>query len=168
MIFDSPSMLVLRNKYAHAPDYRVPKIVFLDRSDELAQERAYLEHIVASVRVAKQSDWIGRLLSEDHAQFMGAWFEMMLWRWLQERGDVEVEPQIDGAYPDFAFEDEDGSTLIHDVDMRRHRLQASYVQNPFASVPVDGTQFSVESRFVLVGNTGDSYQMKWLPGDEVE
>jgi hypothetical protein len=85
MIFDSSAMRRLRLKYSSEPDFSAPRIVLIDRSTKFAGEREYLEQLVSQALVARQRDWIGRLLNEDHAQFMGAWFEIMLYGWLLQK-----------------------------------------------------------------------------------
>jgi hypothetical protein len=105
MIFDDERMGTLREKYSHQPDYQVPKIVALDRIDELAGERAYLETLIREVPAPKQKDLLGKLLQDNEGRHMGAWFELMLFGWLKEnhRGQVIVEPHIEGHAPDFAL-----------------------------------------------------------------
>lgn len=104
VIFDSAEMARLREKYAGDRDFRVPNIVFLDRSDELGGERAQIEDVMSSIPAAVQKDWSARLLSTDHAQHKGVWFQILLTPWLRQMGDTVVEPEIHGANPDFVVE----------------------------------------------------------------
>lgn len=101
MIFDNPTLGKLRSQYAEEPDYIVPYIILLDRKNDLIDERLLLETIITSVSPEKQKDWLGRLCSKEEHQYMGAWFEMMLFHWLLPSGDIEVEPEILGNRPDF-------------------------------------------------------------------
>jgi len=103
MIFDSPQILVLRKKYKKQPDFLVPHIILLDKLEKLSGERAYLEDIISSVSEKKQKDWLGRLLSEYHEQYMGAWFEMMLVGWCRDIGQVDIEPNLVGNFPDLSI-----------------------------------------------------------------
>jgi hypothetical protein len=103
VIFDSEAMLDLRRKYAALDNRHVPEVVFLDRSDRLAAEREILEYLLSVAPIAKQKDWLGRLVNEDNGQFWGAWFEIMLWEWLQAIGPVTPEPEIVGDKPDFVL-----------------------------------------------------------------
>lgn len=97
-------MSALRDKYAATLDNRdVPEIVFLDRSDRLAAEREILEHLLGAAPQFKQKDWLGRLVNEANEQFWGAWFEIMLWEWLQTVGSAVPEPEIEGNWPDYAL-----------------------------------------------------------------
>ena len=96
-------MLELRKKYEKQPDILAPDIVLLDRLQHLAGERAYLEETIAAVEQNKQKDWLGRLINIDHGQYMGAWFEMMLVSWCREVGQIEIEPNIKGDFPDLSI-----------------------------------------------------------------
>lgn len=104
MIFDSPRMQELLKTYENEPDFMVPEIVFLTRTDKLENERAYFEELFAMAPAIKHNDWLGRLLSEDHEQFRGVWFEIMLYGWLLKIGNTEVEPIIEGNSPDYSVE----------------------------------------------------------------
>jgi hypothetical protein len=104
MIFDSPRMQELLKAYENQPDFMVPEIVFLARTNKLETERAYLEELFGKAPEIKHKDWLGRLLSEDHEQFRSVWFEIMLYGWLMKIGSTEVEPIIEGYYPDYSVE----------------------------------------------------------------
>jgi hypothetical protein len=101
MIFDSLQMETLREEYKDRESSVLPRIVFLDQSDKLSGERQYLEYLITLVPREKQKDWLGRILNDDYIQHLGAWFEIMLFGWLKEIGNVEVEPLICGKKPDF-------------------------------------------------------------------
>jgi len=102
MIFDSVLMQRLREEYASVPDCCVPKVVFLDRSADLAGERQYLETLLQSVPEAQKRRWLKFLLTDDHGNHLGAWFEIMLYGWLQRVGRVVIEPDVGGDLPDFS------------------------------------------------------------------
>lgn len=104
MIFDSPQMIALRERFKNIPNYEVPEIVFLDRYLSYSGERDLLEALLRDVSNQKQLDWLGRLVSEDPSQHIGAWFEIMLFGWLKEYFTVQVEPEILGNYPDFVLD----------------------------------------------------------------
>jgi len=112
MIFDTPKMQAMRDKYCEIPNFQVPGIVALDREEELVKERAYLESLIASVKPAKQKEWLGRLLDESWSQYIGAWFEMMLYGWLQKVGEVEIEPEVEGDLPDFMLKLADQTIVV--------------------------------------------------------
>lgn len=103
MIFDSPQIIALREKYRELPNYEVPEVVFLDRHDDYKGERLLLEDLLEKVSANKQKDWIGRFVNKDAQQHIGAWFEIMLYGWLLEHFDVLVEPEILGNFPDFVL-----------------------------------------------------------------
>jgi hypothetical protein len=103
MIFDTPEMERLRKRYASVSDFRVPRIIYLDRDSQLAGERFYLEDLFASAPQQKWSDWLHRLVNDDEAQHLGAWFEIILYGWLQEIGPVIVAPGTEGDDPDMAL-----------------------------------------------------------------
>lgn len=104
MLFDAPQMQSLSNAYEDQPDFKVPEIVFLARSEKLTSERNCMEELFVQAPETKRKDWLGRLLSIDHEQFRSAWFEIMLFGWLKNIGNVEVEPIIEGNYPDYSVE----------------------------------------------------------------
>ncbi len=114
MIFDTPKMQELLSRYQNQPDFMVPEIVFLARTARFNMHRACLEKIFVRAPETKRSDWLGRILSIDHEQYRGAWFEMMLFNWLKELGAVEIEPIIEGNYPDYSVE----------IDKRRIIIEA--------------------------------------------
>jgi hypothetical protein len=101
VIFDSPEVNQLRLQYKDQPNYKVRDILLLDRKENYSGERLLLEEIMSMVSGSKRKDWIGRLCAKEPAQFISAWFEMMLLHWLEPVGPVEVEPEILGNYPDF-------------------------------------------------------------------
>jgi len=102
MIFDSPEMQILREQYAGRHLYGVPPIVLVDRSATLVQERDFLEHIISEAPADKQKEWLKkRLYSNQWEQYLGGWFEMMLFGWLKQAGAVRIEPDIVGTKPDF-------------------------------------------------------------------
>jgi hypothetical protein len=104
MVFDSPQVQSLLRIYETEPDFMVPEIVFLARTEKLENERIYIEDLFARASEIKQRDWLGRLVSNNHQQFRSVWFEIMLFGWLQNLGSVEIEPSIEGNYPDFSIE----------------------------------------------------------------
>lgn len=111
MIFDSPQMVYLREKYRDLPLHEVPKVVFLDRITRYYGEKLLLEELFKSVSLNKQKDWFGRLINEESEQHIGAWFEIMLYGWLKEHFIVQVEPELMGNYPDFTL-DIQGNPLV--------------------------------------------------------
>lgn len=112
MIFDSEEMKKLRKKYLHDRDYRVPEIVYLDRSKEYCEERKFLEDIFLSIPEDKRNQVLGRFLSIKDSQHLGAWFELMVNGWLNEFTSVMPEPSIEGNDPDFLIDLEDQKIVI--------------------------------------------------------
>ncbi len=103
MIFDSKQMAELRRKYADVPLYSAPRIIRLARNPDLAAEREYLETTVRCATGTKRKQWLAELLDdEDDGKHYGTWFEMMLYGWLCQVGEVEIEPVVDESNPDFA------------------------------------------------------------------
>ncbi|MBI5880389.1 MAG: hypothetical protein HZB53_22280 [Chloroflexi bacterium] len=103
MIFDTAEVRQLCEKHRGEEDFRVPKIVFLARSDSVAGEREYIERLAALVDEEKRIEWVNSLTAPDDGKHLGAWFEIMLFGLLQELGPVEVQPDIEGDSPDFRF-----------------------------------------------------------------
>lgn len=118
MIFDSEEMAKLREKYKDEPDFRVPKIVFLDRTEAFSSERGLLEKLVESIDPAKRKGLFKRFLSIDDSQHVGAWFEILLYGWLKKFFETEYEPEIEGNYPDFQI-----STGYQNVILEAHVIQ---------------------------------------------
>jgi hypothetical protein len=98
-------MTKLLSKYANVPDHAVPPVVYLARAPKMAAERDYLEHLVTSapLTASKCRDWIHRLVKTSYEDYKPAWFEIMLYGWLREIGEVEVEPDLEGDAPDFVL-----------------------------------------------------------------
>ncbi len=109
MIFDSGRIQRLREKYALVHPCDWPRILWVDREHPTWQ--AYLEDIIRTVPSAIQQDWLHRLVNQDDAQYMGAWFEMMLFGWLQQIGDVTPHPGGESE-PDFLLRAQDQEILI--------------------------------------------------------
>jgi hypothetical protein len=103
MIFDTHEMKKLIQNFEGQSDALVPNIVYLGRSESMAIERDYLENLIKLAPKFKQKDWIRRLMKEEAGQHIGAWFEMMLYGWLSDLGHVDVEPELEGNYPDFSL-----------------------------------------------------------------
>lgn len=101
MIFDSPIVQLLREKYANEADYNVPYVVLLDRHNDRLDERATLERSIRDADAGKQKDWLARLCSKEEGQALSAWFEMMLYHWLKTAWRVDIEPVLLGKRPDF-------------------------------------------------------------------
>jgi hypothetical protein len=170
MIFDSESMSRLRAQYASEPDYAVPKIVCLDRSDILASEREHLEELAQSAPQHVQKGWVGRLLSTDPAQHIGAWFEIMLYGWLLEIGPVVPEPLTEGTRPDFSVriaEQEiyiEARALLVDADYRERERRLSEIREALQQIKLP---FIVTIRRFKAGESTDSQRIadeaaKWL------
>jgi hypothetical protein len=102
MIFDSHRVQSLMLEYESEPDFLLPSVVFLARSKKLENECLYIESLIRQVAPAKHKEWLSRLLNVDDAQYLGAWFEIMLFGWMKNVGVVEVEPIIKGNYPDLS------------------------------------------------------------------
>jgi len=103
ILFDAKQTVKLRQKYGSVPDLFAPEVVKLDRLEFLSEERKYLERLVRSVPQNIQQKWIGDFATVDNGQHIGAWFEIMLYGWLQQIGQVKPEPQVEGNLPDFSI-----------------------------------------------------------------
>ncbi len=112
MIFDSPEIASLKTKNERIPKFYWPGILQLAAEEELQGDRKLLEELIQSVPSKKQKDWLGRLVNEKWDQHISAWFEMMLFSWLQNVGQVQVEPEIEGEFPDFSVNIEGKSYII--------------------------------------------------------
>lgn len=104
MIFDTPEMQRLRDKFKNVPDFDAPEIVLLDRNQHLLGERDYLEEIIRSVPEYTQKKWINNLLSNDIENHMGTWFEMTLFGWMQDKDGFTVQPEIEDGSPDITLD----------------------------------------------------------------
>ena len=105
-------MQELAKKYEDKPDFLVPENVYFARTPKLENSRVYFEELICSVSEEKQKEWLGRLLDTNHANYRGAWFEMMLFGWLNDLGIVEVEPTVEGNLPDYSVEIEGQKIFI--------------------------------------------------------
>lgn len=102
----------------------VPSAVFLARSDKCKYEREYLECLVSQAPETKQKDWINRISREDEINHLSSWFEIMLYGWLKQLGDVKIEPEIDGKRPDFSM-DLQGKEFIFEARVRMETIHSS-------------------------------------------
>ena len=50
----------------------------------------------------------------------------------------------------------------HDKKNKTRYLRSWYVQNPYANVEIDPVVFPAESRFIVVGQSDKSFEMKWV------
>jgi hypothetical protein len=89
------------DRYPNQIEPIVPSVVFLAKSDKILKERKCLEELVSHVPETKQKNWINHISSEDEVSYLSSWFKMMLYGWLRQLGDVEIEPEINGKRPDF-------------------------------------------------------------------
>ncbi len=140
MIFTSPAWLAYA-KYADTPDFLVPEILLIDRLPEFVDEVTYLETLFQTAPAAKQSDWLGSLLSERPGQHIGAWFEIMLFGWLRTVGVIEVEPTLLGNQPDFLarvggdeIAIEARAVLISEQERRKKTMDAEVI-NALHAIP---------------------------------
>jgi len=112
MVFDTPEMQRLRNKFKNESDFDAPEIVLLDRSQHLLGEREYLEEIIRSVPEYTQKKWQNNLLSDDIDNHMGTWFEMMLFGWIQDNDGFTAQPEIEDGNPDITLDADDQRIFI--------------------------------------------------------
>lgn len=110
MIFDSPAMTRLDDGYATASD--MPYAVLLNRADDAAEHRAQLERIVASAPDGVRKRWTKDLVSSDNGSFVGAWFEVMMFDWLNCIGNVIPSPTVSGNHPDFLLSTNGQSIVV--------------------------------------------------------
>jgi hypothetical protein len=118
MLFDSLAMQKMLQKYKDWSDTRVPEVVLLGRSQTAATERLYLESLAGLVPESRQKDLVGRFVINNNHQHLGAWFQLMLFGWLNEvassnAGETLFEPEIEGNYPDFALNLPHLQTLVN-------------------------------------------------------
>lgn len=158
MIFDSPKMIALRRKYQGSPDYEVPEIVLIDRLTDFAGERYFLENLISKVSQTKQKDWIGRLVNKEPQRHIGAWFEIMLYGWLLENFIVDVEPEINGTYPDFVINGPDyqfaieAKAFLISPDDRENNQKFRCVSKALESIQ---KPFLIEFKFKQLGEKID-------------
>jgi len=156
MIFDTPKMQRLRDKFKNVPDFDAPEIVLLDRSEHLLGEREYLEEIFKSVPEYTQKKWINNLLSNDIDNHMGTWFEMMLFGWIQDKDGFTAQPEIEDGNPDITLNADNQlifieakAILTEESDRERNRrLAAVFLALKTISLPfgLSIEQLSLKSR----------------------
>lgn len=127
MVFDSPKMRALREKYKDQDNYEVRHIILLDRHDGFDGERMLIEQLAdklaSELNKKRFNKWLGNFLVENNNQHLGAWFEIMLYGWLKQninqQWNVNFEPSIMGNNPDFSIGN--GNELIV-IEARGHGL----------------------------------------------
>jgi hypothetical protein len=124
LIFDSPKIRKILDKYANQINSMVPSAVFLARADKCSNERDYLEELIIQTPPTKQKDWLDRISSEDEVNHLSSWFEMMLYGWLRDLGEVEIEPEINGKRPDFCATIL-GNRIIFEARVRTETIHTS-------------------------------------------
>lgn len=112
MVFDSPEMIALRNRFSSELSFRVPEIVFMDRYDGCKQEKEIIEKLAHCYPPQKLKDWLGNFINTNRQQHIGAWFEIMVFEWLKQNFAVQVAPDINGKQPDFLIEANANPVLI--------------------------------------------------------
>lgn len=114
MIFDSPKIEKLRNRYAKVGVDRKPWIVLLDEMSHFEEERILLERLLEENPAKTCNDLLQKLLSDQQGQQIGAWFQLMLFDWLRQNdiGQVTHEPSIEGENPDFLVLSQKGQIVI--------------------------------------------------------
>jgi hypothetical protein len=136
----------------------VPSAVFLARSDKCKEEREYLESLVSQAPGKNQKDWIARISSEDEIIHFSSWFEIMLYGWLKQRGDVKIEPEIDGKLPDFSM-DLLGRKVFFEAKVRMDTIYSSKKVNTHnfnGLLPRAFTKF------------GDPYELKSMLEEKIQ
>jgi len=140
LIFNSKKIKNLLENYPSTQDNTiVPSAVFLAKSDKCAKEREYLESLVSQAPEIKQKDWINRISRVDEINHFSSWFEIMLYGWLRQPGNVKIEPEINGKYPDFSMNLQ-GKEFVFEAKVRMDTIHSSkkvskYVFNgPFPEV----------------------------------
>jgi len=104
VVFDSPEIL----RIYHDPGFM--------------GEKNTIYRLVNSIKGGKRKEWIKQLCSGNHGNFLGAWFEIMLYGWLKQRFAVTVEPKIEGCKPDYKIEIGDQIILI---EAKAHLVNAN-------------------------------------------
>lgn len=131
MIFNSGKIKNLLERNPQRQDNSiVPSAVFLARSDKCKEEREYLESLVSQAPGKNQKDWVARISSEDEIIHFSSWFEIMLYGWLKQRGDVKIEPEIDGKHPDFSM-DFPGIKVFFEAKVRMDTIYSSKKVNKY-------------------------------------
>jgi hypothetical protein len=125
LIFNSEKIKKLLENHPLTKDNSiVPSAVFLARSDKCKKEREYLEGLFSQAPEKKQKDWINRISREDEINHFSSWFEIMLYGWLKQLGEVEIEPKIDGKRPDFSI-DLQGKKIFFEARVRMETISSS-------------------------------------------
>ena len=119
MIFDSERMQHLRRKYISVHPCEWPRILWVDR--EYPLWKTHLESLIQTVPPLVQEDWLKRLVHSDDDQYMGAWFEMMLYGWLQQVGEVTAQPHQGASQPDFLVKTCEGEVFVEAFVLRPPR-----------------------------------------------
>lgn len=127
LIFNSGKIKELLKKHPQTKDEKiVPSAVFLARSEKCKEERDYLESLINQAPETKRKYWIDRISLEDEKDHFSSWFEIMLYGWLKQRGDVEIEPttMIDEKRPDFSM-DIRGKKVFFEAKVRMNTINSS-------------------------------------------
>jgi hypothetical protein len=125
LIFNSEKIKKLLEKHPPIQNNSiVPSAVFLARSDKCKNEREYLECLVSQAPKTKQKDWINRISREDEINHLSSWFEIMLYGWLKQLGDVKIEPEIDGKRPDLCMNLQ-GTRVFFEARVRMETINSS-------------------------------------------
>ena len=101
MIFDSERVQSLCHEFKNQPEARQPLIVRLATWDEVSGEREYIENLVALAPKDTRAGWIAGLTHLKDEEHLPDWFEVMLFGWLRQLGEVAPEPEVNGSRPDF-------------------------------------------------------------------
>ena len=101
MIFDSEQMIQLKLKYEKTAIGFIPEILKFYDNPRLHNEKTILEKYFAKAPKEIQKRWLSTLISDNNGSFIGTWFEIMLFAWLDKFAKVEIEPLILFSKPDF-------------------------------------------------------------------
>ncbi|MHA1795739.1 MAG: hypothetical protein ACTSUK_06470 [Promethearchaeota archaeon] len=165
MLFKSSIIEELRKKYGHLPDYKVPQIVELDRDDNLRCEKIIIDEVISQAETEKQNEWISKLISKKGEHFLGAWFEIMLFDWLNRIGHTKIEPIIQGQKIDFV--------LTHnqvDIYIEAHAIAKDYILDSVVKEFIQKLR-SIEKPYcigILECEISSNYSTKKITKDVVE
>ncbi|GEM_PF-2211017 len=126
-LFDARTVSKIAKRDAPGTLISPTEIYNLATSPARVGERLALDCIMSQVCFTTACRWKNDLFRKDDGVHSGAWFEMMLYEWLQRipNAAIRTSPNINGVSPDFLVETSDGKILVEaffsceKVDQRR-------------------------------------------------
>lgn len=140
MIFDSQEMLQFKLKHKNTAIVFIPEILNLYDNPRLQNEKIILEKYFSKVSHIIQKRWLNTLISDNNGSFIGTWFEIMLYAWLDEFAKVDIEPYILFSKPDFIISAKNNKVILEakailiDPDERKKSTILNFIFKTLQSI----------------------------------